>query len=103
MRNVLRKAWEKRPGSRKRNNRRLKDRTIAEWKNAIDKEIRGNGIKKTTSTSAFGFNNGAFANLGSTNSVYDETWMDLMILLNASARAKRKTGSTLVTKQNGKQ
>jgi len=106
MRNVLRKAWKKRPSSNQRSNERLKDRTIPEWKNAIDKEIRGNGIKKTTSTSAFGFNrsfNNQFANLGSTNAIYDETWMDLMILLNASARAKRKTGSMMVTKQNGKQ
>jgi len=103
MKNVLRKAWEKRPSNSKRQNKRLKDRTIAEWKNAIDKEIRGNGIKKSSLTSAFGFNNGAFANLGSTNSVYDETWMDLMILLNASARAERKTGNSLVTNSNGKQ
>ena len=107
MRNVLRKAWEKRPGSSKRSNRLLKDRTIPEWKNAIDKEIRGNGIKKTTGSGAFAFGsafaNNNFGNLGSTNAVYDETWMDLMILLNASARAKRKTGSELVTKQNGKQ
>ncbi len=106
MRNVLRKAWEKRPGSSKRSNRLLKDRTIPEWKNAIDKEIRGNGIKKNQSSGAFAFNstfNNRFGNLGSTNAVYDETWMDLMILLNASARAKRKTGSMMVTKQNGKQ
>ena len=106
MRNTLRKAWEKRPGSSKRQNRRLKDRSIAEWKNAIDKEIRGNGIKKSTAVSAFGFNtafNNRFGNLGSTNSIYDEVWMDLMNLLNASARAKRKTGSSLVTKANGKQ
>ena len=106
MRNVLRKAWEKRPGSSKRSNRLLKDRTIPEWKNAIDKEIRGNGIKKNSSSGAFAFNsafNNRFGNLGNTNAVYDETWMDLMILLNASARAKRKTGSMMVTKQNGKQ
>lgn len=106
MRNVLRKAWEKRPGSRKRDNRNLKDRTIAEWKNAIDKEIRGNGIKKSSNSGAFAFNNAFnnnFGNLGNTNAVYDEVWMDLMILLNASARAKRKTGSMMVTKQNGKQ
>jgi hypothetical protein len=106
MRNTLRKAWEKRPGSSKRQNRRLKDRSIAEWKNAIDKEIRGNGIKKSTSIGANAFNtafNNRFGNLGSTNSIYDEVWMDLMNLLNASARAKRKTGSSLVTKANGKQ
>ena len=99
IRNVLRKAWEKRPGSSKRANRRIKDRTLGEWKNAIDKEIRGNGIKKTNN--AFGFASAQFAQIGNSNSVYDETWMDLMILLNASARAKRKTGNGLVANQNG--
>jgi len=103
VRNVLRKAWtDWRGGSFSQE----KDRTIAQWKRDIDRVTNNNGISKRRQFGAFSFNNTAnnnFGNSGSTNPVYDETWMDLMILLNASARAERKTGNSLVTNQYGKQ
>lgn len=95
IKSALMKAWMNEPGNRRKDNKKILDRTAAEWKRDIDKVIRGNGINKTSSRLAV-------ANFYGSRNRHNLEWIDLMRLLNQTARAQIKTGQPRIPKMNGK-
>jgi hypothetical protein len=95
IKSALMKAWMNEPGNRRKDNKKILDRTPAEWKRDIDKVIRGNGINKSTSSNII-------RNFYGANNRHNLEWIDLMRLLNQTARAQIKTGQPRIPKMNGK-
>ena len=90
VRNILRKAFEDKPGVHHRwmgqnPNKLLKSRTSSDWKTHIDSRIVGAGINKQT-------NQMQRQSSGAVNQ-HNLDWIDLMRVIGVTARTVRRTGS----------
>jgi hypothetical protein len=95
IKSTLVKAWRNEPTSRRRQNILILDRSVEDWKRDIDKVIPGSGINK-----ARGLLNSGIGFFGR-DKVQNLDWIDLMRLLNQTARAERKLGQGQLPEING--
>ena len=88
VRNILRKAFEQKPGPFTSTNRLIRSRTPQEWKQQIDTRIIGTGINKKS--------NKMFRKSLGAQAQHNLDWIDLMRVIGVTARSARKTGSGTV-------